>query len=85
MSPYKLHRHWVQLEGLGSHLIRGRTRNSKELRHPSDRAASVYGHHRIAVVNFNFATIHFAPFRVLPGFAPILFGLALLSLVLSGS
>src|SRR5260370_36095200 len=48
MSPYEPHHDRVQFEGLRPP-VRGHSRNSKELGHPSDGAASLYGRHRIAV------------------------------------
>jgi hypothetical protein len=38
--------------------VRGHGRNFKELGHPSDGAASIYGRHRIAVIDFNFVWTH---------------------------
>ena len=68
MSPYKPHHDRVELEGLSPDLlIRGHSRNSKELRHPSDGAPSVYGRHRIAVVDFNVLWIHLLPLIFLWG------------------
>ena len=59
MSPYKPHHRGVQLKGLNLvFLVRRHRRNFKEVRHPSDGASSVYGRHRIAVVDFNFVSIH---------------------------
>ena len=59
MSPYKPHHHGVQLKGLNLvFLVRRHGRNFKEVRHPSDDASSIYGRHRIAVVDFNFVSIH---------------------------
>src|SRR6516225_8795028 len=59
VPPYKPHHDRVQLERLRSPLlVRGQSRSSKELGHPSDGAASLYGRHRIPVVDFNFVSIH---------------------------
>src|SRR5436190_23649099 len=38
--------------------VRGHGRNFKELGHPSDGAGSIYGRHRIAVIDFNFVWTH---------------------------
>jgi hypothetical protein len=60
VSPYKPHHERVELESLSpDFLLRGHSCNFKEVGHPSDGASSIYGHHRIAVVDFNFASIHF--------------------------
>jgi hypothetical protein len=59
MSPYKPHHDRVQLEGLIPDLVvRRHSCNSEEVGHPSDGAASIYGHHRIAVAEFNLVSIH---------------------------
>jgi hypothetical protein len=59
MTPYKLHHDRVQLEGLIPDLVvRRHSCNSEELGHPSDGVASIYGHHRIAVAEFNLVSIH---------------------------
>src|ERR1700751_755712 len=59
MSPYKPYHDRVQLQRLIPHLVVRRHRcNSEELGHPSDGAASIYGHHRIALVEFNLVSIH---------------------------
>ena len=58
MSPYKPDHRGVQLKGLNLvFLVRRHGRNFKEVRHPSDGASSIYGRHRIAVVDFNFVSI----------------------------
>jgi len=63
VSPYKPHHDRVQLKGLSSFpLIRGHSRTSKQLRHPSDGAASVYGRHRIATIRSNFVLLHLLHF-----------------------
>ena len=59
MSPYKPHHRGVQLKGLNLvFLVRRYGRNFKEVRHPSDGTSSIYRRHRIAVVDFNFVSIH---------------------------
>ena len=58
VSPYILHRRRVQLERLVPFRICSRSRNLEELRHPRDGAASIYGRHRIAAIDFNFVSVH---------------------------
>jgi hypothetical protein len=62
VSPYKPHYGRVHREGLRPPafdiFVRGHSRHIKELGYPRDSAASLYGHHRIAVVDFNFVWIH---------------------------
>ena len=70
MSPYKLHHDRVQLEGLSPNLlVRSLSRNSKDVGYASDSASSVYGRHRIAVIDFNLVRIHFLHSGALAGFA----------------
>jgi hypothetical protein len=72
VSPYKPHHERVELEGLSPDLLlRSDSRNFKEVGHPSDGPSSIYGRHRIAVVDFNFASIHFVAHLRLVGFGEV--------------